>query len=133
MPYTATTRNYIGIQFENIRKTLDAKFNNAHDELSKAYYDYWSEGLSYPWKSFDKQATPEASKALFDKLHELIFHRCLIAFHDVNMALPKPKQYSQDEYRYIKDDKGVIIGDKVTEAQTAISLLATEGISIMEA
>ena len=133
MSYIPTARNFAGIQFESIRKTLDVRFNQEHDDLSSAYYDYWSKGLSRPWKGFDKQATPEASKALFDKLHGLIFQRHLVAFHNANMKLPKLKQYSEDGYRWAKDEKGNIIGDKVTEAQTAITLLATKGISIEEA
>ena len=133
MSYTPTTRSYAGIQFETIRKTLDASFNQEHDDLSATYYDYWRKGLSKPWKTFDKRATPEASKTLFDKLHGLIFQRHLVAFHNANIALPKPKQYSENDYRWAKDEKGIIIGDKVTEAQIAISLLTTEGISILEA
>lgn len=132
MPYTPATRNYTGIQFESIRKTLDASFNQEHDDLSAAYYNYWSKGLSKPWKGYDKQATLEANKALFDKLHGLIFHRYTVAFHNANMALPKPKRYSEDEYRWVKDEKGNITGDKVTEAQVAINLLSTEGIAIVE-
>lgn len=133
MSYIAANRNYTGIQFESIRKTLDGTFNQEHDDLSVAYYDYWSKGLSKPWQGFDAQATPEASKVLFDKLHGLIFHRYLVAFHNANMALPKPKQYSEDEYRWLKDEKGVIIGDKVADAQTTINLLTAEGIAIVEA
>ena len=133
MPYMPAIRNYDGIQFEAIRKTLDAKFNQEHDGLSVAYYDYWSKGLSNPWKGFDKQAAPELSKVLFDKLHGLIFHRYMVAFHNANMMLPKPKQYSEDEYRWAKDDKGAIIGDNVADAQTAINLLTTQGIVIVEA
>ena len=133
MAYMITTRNFAGIQFESIRKTLDASYNQMHDNLSQSYYDYWQKGLSKPWKGFDVQPTLEASKVLFDKLHGLIFHRHLVAFHNANMALPKPKQYSEEEYRLVKDDKGNVIGDKVAEAQAAINLLATEGIIIAEA
>lgn len=133
MPYIPATRNFTGIQFEAIRKTLDPAYNQEHAGLSIAYYDYWSKGLSKPWKGFDKQATPEASKALFNKLHGLIFHRHLVAFHNANMALPAPKQYSEDEYRWVKDEAGNITGDKVAEAQTAVTLLSAEGIAIVEA
>jgi hypothetical protein len=131
--YKPATREMAGIQFASIRKTLDAAFNQGHDELSAAYYDYWSKGLSKPWKGFDVQATPEASKALFDKLHGLIFHHYTVAFHNANMKLPKPKQIPEDEYRYVRDEKGNIISDRVTEAQAAINLLSAEGISIVEA
>jgi len=133
MAYAPVTRNFTGIQFEVIRKTLDVSFSQEHDDLSAAYYDYWSKGLSKPWKGFDIQVTLEASKVLFDKLHGLIFHRYMVAFHNANIALPKAKQYSEDEYRWVKDDKGTIIGDRVAEAQTAITLLTTEGVVIMEA
>ena len=40
MSYIPTARNFAGIQFESIRKTLDASFNQEHDDLSSAYYDY---------------------------------------------------------------------------------------------
>jgi hypothetical protein len=131
--YQPTTRNYTGIQLENIRKTLDATFNQEHDELSTAYYDYWAKGLSWPWKGFDVQATPKASKVLFEKLHGLIFSRYLVALHNANMALLEPARYSENEYRYIRNEKGDIIADRVVEAQAAINLLAAEGISIEEA
>lgn len=130
MPYTPATRNYAGIQFESIRRTLDASFNQEHDELSAAYYDYWRKGLSKPWKGYDAQATPEASKVLFDKLHGLIFHRYTVAFHNANMKLPEPKQIPEDKYRYARDEKGQIREDRVQSAQNQISLLQTEGISL---
>jgi hypothetical protein len=80
------TRNLDNIQFANLRQTVDAKFNTAHDELSIAYYDFWKHGQSKPWKGYDVQATPEESKALFDKLHGLIFHLHELALEAEHVA-----------------------------------------------
>ena len=130
MAYIPATRNYTGTQFEKIRKVLDAKFNQAHDDLSVAYYDYWSKGLSKPWKGFDKQATPEANKVLFDKLHGLVFHLREVAFHNANLLLPLAERYSEDEYRWVKDELGNIIEDKNQMVKDAILKLKAEGIQV---
>lgn len=65
-------RNYDGVEFEALRRVVDAKYAQAHDELSDAYYNYWRYGKSKPWRGYDVQRTPEESKALFDKLHGML-------------------------------------------------------------
>ena len=44
--YKRVERNYKGIEFEKIRRKVDKKFNDLHDDLSEAYYDYWRHGES---------------------------------------------------------------------------------------
>jgi hypothetical protein len=130
MTYVAPVRNFNNIQFDRIRSILDDRFNTAHDELTSAYYDYWAKGISHPWRSFDAQPTPAESKVLFDKLHGLIFQLRMIAFHNANMTLPLAQRYSEDAYRYGRDRNGDILFDNLATAQTAISLLAAQGINL---
>lgn len=80
--FTPEKRNMDNVQFADLRKAVDDRFNRAHDELSIAYYDHWKKGLSSPWHGYDVQATPEESKALFDQLHGLIFHLHEVALED---------------------------------------------------
>jgi hypothetical protein len=129
MSYIAVTRNTKGIEFESIRKTLDGRFNDLHDELSAAYYDYWRKGLSKSFRNFNVQTTIEESEALFNELHGLLFDLRLIAFHDANMALPIARRVPETEYRYIHERDSIVV-DKIAEAQAKIDTLASKGISI---
>ena len=76
--WTPPQRNTDKIQYETYRKKIDQKFNDFHDELTIAYYDFWKKGESKPVnagsKIYDVQSTIEQSKALFNKLHGLCFH-----------------------------------------------------------
>jgi hypothetical protein len=69
MTWEPPERNYDRVQFEASRRAVDSPYTKAHDELSAAYYDHWRHGESAPWRGYDVQPTPEASKVLFDKLH----------------------------------------------------------------
>lgn len=83
-------RNYDGTQFAALRRAVEQSFTQAHDELSEAYYDFWRYGKSRPWCGYDVQKTPEASKALFDRLHALIEHLRVLALDRYNSSAATP-------------------------------------------
>jgi len=130
MAYKPPVRNFDRVQFEEIRRSLDKRFNDAHDGLTAAYYDHWRNGRSRPWQGYDVQPTNDESKALFDKLHGLIFLLRDVAFHDANMSLPEAERYSEDAYRYDRDEQGQITRDRLQESQDSIERLRVEGIEV---
>lgn len=84
----ATTRNRTGILDADLRADVDPIFEALHDALERAYYDHWRHGRSQPWQGYDVQATPAASKQLFDQLHGAIWHEHEIALADADEARP---------------------------------------------
>lgn len=84
----ATTRNRTGILDADLRADVDPIFEALHDALERAYYDHWRHGRSQPWQGYDVQATPEASKLLFDQLHGAIWHAHEVALADADDARP---------------------------------------------
>ena len=131
MPFTPSTRNYKGIAFEKLRQQIDGKYNQAHDELSAAYYDYWKAGRSCPWQGYDVQPTPEESKALFDKLHGLIFAHYSMGFHIENLKQPIEDRIPEEEYNEIRDKDMVLVGKRSEQGAAKIALLSAEGIEIV--
>jgi hypothetical protein len=67
------SRNFDGIQFEELRKKVDGRFNDVHDELSDCYYG------GKPFRSYGVLA-----KDRFDRLHGLIWHLHEIALDGEN-------------------------------------------------
>lgn len=106
-------RNYTGIQFEKIRKTLDHKYNQTHDELSDCYY------AGLPFRGYGV-----LTKEQFDKLHGLIFLKWEVEFHAENVK--RGTIYPADSYRYEKDNVGTIVADKVAAAAAQIEDLKTK-------
>lgn len=98
MPFVPSVRNYKGVPHETLRKQVDGVFNQAHDELSVAYYDHWRYGGSHSWHGYDVQPTPKESKALFDNLHGLIHMHYTAKFHEENMKLPEGERIPTGEY-----------------------------------
>jgi hypothetical protein len=127
MVFKTGIRNYDKIKFEQLRKQIDDTFNLLHDELSKAYYEYWRHGKSYPFKGFDVQATPEESKKLFDILHGLLFHLYHLKFHGENIKLAI---YPEEEYDYIYDKQGNVVGRHSEKALAQVEKLKLKGIEI---
>lgn len=66
-------RNFDGIQFEELRKVVDGKFNDVHDELSDCYYN------RKPFREYGV-----LDKETFDGLHGLIWHLYDVALDDEN-------------------------------------------------
>ena len=126
MTWEPSVRNYDGIQFEELRRTLDPEFDTLHDNLSSCYYNFWKFGNSKPFvvnaKSWDVQNTPAESKVLFDKLHGLVFHMRDVKFHSENMKRPKPKQYDENKYRYIRNELGEITKDRLQVSLDKIAI-----------
>lgn len=133
MSYKKVERNMTNIQHQVIRDKIDAKFNDVHDRLSAAYYDggVFTQGE----KSWDfgklKKQNPADAKALFDKLHGLIFHLRDVAFNETNLALPKNERIPVKKYDAITDDSGTIIGSRLEVTQTIINTLKAEGVELV--
>jgi len=81
-------RDYSKAQDGAIRAMVDPTFTDLHDALTEAYYQHWRHGRSSPWQGYDVQATPAESKALFDRLHGVIFHLREVALADADQAQP---------------------------------------------
>lgn len=88
-------RSFNGVQFENLRARLDVIFNDIHDELDAAYYQFWRQDLSKDFMGVDKAATPAESKTQFDILHGALWHLYDIAFHRVNLI---EARYNESDY-----------------------------------
>lgn len=125
--WTKPRRNWKGIPFEQLRRKVDVKFNAAHDALTDAYYNYWRHGLSKPWRGFDVQATPEDSKALFEKLHGLIFHLREVALYEENMRQPTPDKRLKVRHDFIEEGRTKPMIQIVRER---IAALRAEGIEL---
>ena len=112
-------RNFKGVQFEELRKEIDPKYNTVHDELSDCYYN------NTPFRGYGI-----LTKEKFDKLHSLIFQKREVEFHDENLKRPQGKQYDEKKYNDITDKDGSVIGKKVDIAKDKIQELKDEGIEI---
>ena len=75
--YVATVRILDGVQHESLRRAVDAPFNEAHDELSAAYYE------GRPFRDYGI-----LDKSTFDGLHASIWHQHTVALHTANADLP---------------------------------------------
>ena len=89
-------RNFDKIQFESLRRSVDAKFNQVHDELSDCFYN------GKPFRTFGV-----LTKEQFDKLHGLIFLMRDVDFNKENLKLPKKDQISVEAYDWV-DDVGTV-------------------------
>ena len=116
--YTTPIRNLYNVQFSDLRKIIDGKFNTVHDELSDAYYG------KKPFRTYGV-----LDKATFDKLHGLIFALRDIDFHEANKSLAT-KKIPESEYNDILNKDGEIVSTKTTEAQSLINTLEKEGITL---
>lgn len=90
--YIISERNFDRVQFEELRKKIDWKYNQAHDALSQAYY----EGKEFIWKG---RSYGVLNKETFDKLQAMIWARYKIMFHQENLKQTNP--YPESEYNEI--------------------------------
>ena len=116
MAFKRPVRNMDGIMYESLRKKVDAIYNDLHDDLSEAYYDFWKKGLSKPFFAWDVRNTPENTKLQFDILQGVLWNVYVILFHKVNQVDPAGG-IPEDQYRYVRDEEGTIILDKVQAAR----------------
>ena len=131
--WVPVVRNREGIQFADLRKVIDPTFEQLHDTLSDAYYNYWRHGNSRRWQGYDVQDTLAKSKTLFDTLHGLIFHHREVAFHEANMQQPVAKRLAIDEYSpvvEVAEDKSTRTIRSYLLATEKIAELAAKGITI---
>lgn len=146
------TRNFEHVQFAGPRteiiagKPFDQHFNELHDALEIAYYGVpipesnpvsrdpntgWRNGFSADWHGHDKQATPEESKALFDKLHGLIFQHRDVLFHALNEKKPLAKRVKREKYDAQEvDENGAVTVWKSEFARLSIDALKLAGVEI---
>lgn len=146
-------RKFDGIQFETIRKRIDARFNAVHDALEDAYYgtpqfdgsgkfterlqDGWKHGVGNAFKNgtktYDKAATPALSKTQFDKLHGLIWDMYQIERVADNAKLPPPQRKSVDKLDPFKNDaQGVPTIKRYSDlAQDRIDALKLENLELV--
>ena len=117
--WTPTNRNRDGIQFADLRKNVDARFDAVHDELSDCYYN------RKPFRSMGI-----LTKEQFDKLHGLIFHIRDVVFHRENLKLPVEEQVPEEKYNIIYNENGTIVGRKTLQALTKIAALRKEGYEL---
>jgi hypothetical protein len=115
MPWTPSERNFDGVQFDKLRKVIDAKFNALHDELSDCYYN------NKPFRTFGT-----LTKAQFDKLHGLLFWIRDVKFHEANFAQAITNRIPEEKYNDILDDAGNVINKKSTIAASLITDLKSK-------
>ena len=120
-------RNYAGVQFSELRQSVEPVFNSYHDELETAYYQYWKNGISKDFHGFDKGETAEESKTKFDKLHQLIMLKLEIAFHIANLDLPEEERIPLEAYDVAIDQDGNPTGSNYTNNAIALTELEAEG------
>lgn len=128
--YQTAQRNRDRIEFAKLRQDVDPAYEQAHDELSTAYYDFWRQGKSYPWRGYDVQPTSAQTKALFDKLHGLIFCLREVALLEANSKLPLAQREPLDKLDpFTLDDENKSLRTS-TLIQRKVAALAAEGITL---
>jgi len=117
MTWQPSERNFDNIQFESLRKQIDAKFNDIHDEISDCYYN------KKPFRSYGI-----LDKTTFDKLHGLIFLIRDIQFHQENLKQVTENRIPEEEYNFIDEAKTI---RKTDLAAQTIQALKNEGIELV--
>lgn len=112
-------RNFEKVQFEKLRKKVDKKFNDVHDELSDCYYN---------GKAFRTYGI--LTKEQFDKLHGLIFEMRAVKFHEENLKQPAKDKIPEAKYNDETDEEGSVIGKKVDKATAKVESLKQEGFEL---
>lgn len=82
--------NLTGVQFESVRRKVDAGFLALVKELEVAYYQNWKLGLSYSFYGRDPIKEGIDPKALFDALHGNIWNEHSKAIIQQNEADGRP-------------------------------------------
>ena len=116
MIYKLPQRNWEGIQFEEVRKKVDPKFNEIHDELSDCYYD------KKPFRTYGI-----LTKEQFDKLHGLIFLLRDIALDKENEKQTQPDEKLRKQFNEIPKGE---TKKPIDATKEKIAQLKTEGIEL---
>lgn len=117
--FSKMERNFEGVQFAELRKTVDVPFNVVHDELSDCYYN------KKPFRTYGI-----LDKATFDKLHGLIFLQREVKFHEENLKLSAGEKIPESKYNDILDKDGAVIGKANEKAVQDVATLKAEGIEL---
>ena len=125
-------------QHQTVREVVDAPYIEAVRRLEASYYgtpltvdnegmatsrakDGWRNGINHPFEEHDLPTDPADAKALFDKLHGLIWHQYREAF-DV-----EAKKQGLENYDPVKPNKPEGRQTKLARAQVEIARLEAEG------
>lgn len=120
--WISSERNWRGIQFEELRRQVDPKFNEVHDTLSKAFY----EKRPFVWKGKNWGIL---DKEIFDKLHGLIFELRHLVFHRENKKQTLEKRIPEEQYNECRGQDGTI--EKLTDrANQRIAELKAQGMEL---
>ena len=132
--YEVEERNYDNINFETLRREVDAKYTEFHDALSAAYYDGASldhqlaVDMGYTIRPIDfgvlKTENPVLAKEIFDLLHEGQEIKRQIDFHEINMAKPPQDQISEELYNVVAN------GETMTPYQKNLAQIITINMSL---
>lgn len=117
MVWKPVERNFDKVQFEVLRKEVDPKFNQVHDELSDCFYN------GKPFRTYGI-----LTKEKFDKLHGLIFLMRDVEFHSANLRKPKKDQIPEEKYNWV-DDTGAIKRSDLSSQ--AVQNLKLEGFELV--
>lgn len=132
MAFQPTERNFVNIQFAELRKNVDPQYNDFHDELSTTYYNglvfkhAWLKKWGYPMEidfAALKVSDPAQAKALFDEIHALQDWERQKKFHDENMKLPENERIPEEKYNIIYDESGSIVGKHSDDVLAKINTL----------
>lgn len=131
--YTPAERNLDKVAYEDIRKDVDVAFNDAHDALSVAYYEHWKKGdYSVEFQGYKPADgdTLEQAKALFDKLHGLVFK-----MHEVKLYEENEKKPSKDVDAKLKASLELVkegeTETRVDKIKSDITSLKGEGLELI--
>lgn len=113
------SRNWDRIQFEKLRRIIDPKFNQVHDELSDSFYD------KKPFRSYGV-----LTQENFNKLHGLIFLKRDVEFHEENLKQLEKDRIPEKEYNDIVDVNGQIIEKLHVKSAEKIVKLESEDIEL---
>lgn len=112
-------RKFEGVQHEKLRRKIDKKFNDIHDELSDCYYN------KKPFRSYGI-----LDKETFDKLHGLIFWMHDVEFHKENLKQSLEDKIPEDQYENIYDGE-TVVSKKSEESQKKIDELKNQGLELV--
>ena len=128
--YIVPERNFENVQFGELRKKIDVKFNQIADELSIAYYCYWIYGQSKPFQKYDVLMTLDENKAQFNELHGLIWDIYTVQFHEENLKQVLAKRIPEEKYNFKYDEQESFVGRKSDDALQKIQDFKDKGIEI---
>lgn len=112
-------RNFDNIQFSELRKKVDGKYNEVHDELSDCYYN------KKPFRTYGV-----LNKESFEKLHGLIFTMLEVKFHTENLKQAVKDRIPESTYNEEFDNDGTVTGKKNEQAILKVSTLNSEGFQL---